>query len=83
MKFENEMMTSDERVVFDTLYAKHKKIALSKKEMSLETGVSISTLDRLRANALGCAYIKVAKGDVFYPLTEIAKYYCQAVIKTA
>jgi|GEM_PF-1279438 len=75
-------MSSEERIVFDTLYQKHKKMALSKKEMSRETGLSVSTLDRLRKNGLGCGYIKENKGDVFYPLTELAKYYCQSVIKT-
>ena len=76
-------MKTDEKMVFDTLYAKHKKVALSKKEMSLETGQSISTLDRLRKNGLGCSYIKQNKGDVFYPLIELAKYYCRSTIKTA
>lgn len=79
---ENQSMTADEKVVFETLYSKYKKIALCKKEMATETGLSISTLDRLRKSGLGCGYIKVAKGDVFYPLTELAKYYCQAVIRT-
>lgn len=76
-------MNNEEKVVFNTLYSKHQKIALSKKEMSLESGVSISTLDRLRKDGLGCGYIKQNKGDVFYPLIELAKYYTQAVIKTA
>jgi hypothetical protein len=78
-----ETMNQDEQLVFQTLYAKHGKIALCKKEMSSETGQSISTLDRLRKQGLGCGYIKEDKGDVFYPLTELAKYYCQAVIQTA
>jgi DNA-binding PadR family transcriptional regulator len=51
--------------------------------MSSETGQSISTLDRLRKSGLGCGYIKENKGDVYYPLTELAKYYCNKVIKTA
>ncbi|WP_321469603.1 hypothetical protein [Halarcobacter sp.] len=72
-------MTSDERVLFETLYSKYKKIAISKKEMSLETGQSISTLDRLRKSGVGCAYIKKGNGDIFYPLTELAKYYTQVV----
>lgn len=72
-------MSSDERIIFETLYAKHKKIALSKKEMSLETGVSISTLDRLRKNGLGCAYKKEKNGDIFYPISELAKYYTQVI----
>lgn len=76
-------MGSEEKVIFETLYAKHGKIALSKKEMSLESGVSVSTLDRLRRAGIGCSYIKEKNGDVFYPLTELAKYYTNAVIKTA
>jgi hypothetical protein len=76
-------MNHEEKIIFDTLYAKHKKVAISKKEMSLETGQSISTLDRLRRQGLGCGYIKQGKGDIFYPLLELAKYYTQAIIKTA
>ncbi len=72
-------MSSDEKVLFDTLYGKYKKVALCKKEMSLETGISISTLDRLRKQGLGCAYIKKGNGDIFYPLTELAKYYTNVV----
>lgn len=76
-------MDTQEKIIFDTLYAKHNKIALSKKEMSLESGQSISTLDRLRKQGLGCAYIKHGNGDIFYPLTELAKYYSNSIIKTA
>lgn len=75
-------MTNEEKVLFEALYAKHKKVALSKKEMSRETGVSISSLDRLRRSGLGCAYLKQGQGDVFYPLVELAKYYCQSTIQT-
>lgn len=77
-----EKMTSDEQVLFQALYEKHKKIALCKKEMSSETGQSISTLDRLRKSGLGCGYIKEDRGDVYYPLTELAKYYCNRVVQT-
>jgi predicted NAD-dependent protein-ADP-ribosyltransferase YbiA (DUF1768 family) len=76
-------MEAEEKIVFDALYSKHGKMAISKKEMSLETGQSISTLDRLRKQGLGCGYIKQGKGDIFYPLLELAKYYTQAIIKTA
>jgi len=75
-------MSSEEKIVFETLYAKHRKIALSKKEMSRETGQSVSTLDRLRKSGLGCAYIKQGQGDIFYPLVELAKYYVNATTKT-
>jgi len=76
-------MTSEEKVIFETLYNKHQKMALSKKEMASETGQSISTLDRLRRDGLGCGYIKQGRGDIFYPLTELAKYYSQSITKTA
>jgi len=76
-------MSSDEKMIFETLYNKYKKMALSKKEMANETGQSISTLDRLRRNGLGCSYIKQGQGDIFYPLSELAKYYSQSTIKTA
>lgn len=76
-------MNNEEKIVFDALYSKHQKVAISKKEMSLECGLSISTLDRLRRNSLGCGFVREKQGDIFYPLSEVAKYYCQAVIKTA
>lgn len=72
-------MNSEEKVIFEALYAKHKKIAISKKEMSRETGLSISTLDRLRRAGLGCGYIQQGQGDVAYPLLELAKYYTQTI----
>lgn len=74
-------MSSEEKILFEILYAKYKKVALSKKEMSRESGISISTLDRLRKQGLGCSYIKKGSGDIFYPLTELAKYYTN-VVKT-
>lgn len=77
-----EIMNTDEKMIFETLYAKYKKLALSKKEMSRETGISISTLDRLRKSGLGCSYIKQGQGDIFYPLVELAKYYVNSTIKT-
>jgi len=72
-------MSSEEKITFEALYAKHKKIAISKKEMSRETGLSISTLDRLRRAGQGCGYIQKGQGDVSYPLLELAKYYTQTI----
>ena len=72
-------MNNDEKVTFELLYAKHKKIAISKKEMALESGLSVSTLDRLRKNGLGCGFIQKGQGDVTYPLLELAKYYTQTI----
>lgn len=72
-------MSSEEKVTFEALYAKYKKIAISKKEMSRETGLSISTLDRLRKTGQGCGYLQVGSGDVSYPLLELAKYYTSTI----
>ena len=72
-------MNNEEKITFEVLYAKHKKIAISKKEMALESGLSVSTLDRLRKSGLGCGFIQQGQGDVSYPLLELAKYYTQTI----
>ena len=72
-------MSSEEKITFEALYSKHKKIAISKKEMSRETGLSISTLDRLRRAGQGCGYLQVGQGDISYPLLELAKYYTHTI----
>ena len=72
-------MADEEKIIFETLYAKYKKIALSKKEMAQESGLSVSTLDRLRKSGLGCSYIQQGQGDVSYPLLELAKYYTNTI----
>ena len=75
-------MSTEAKVIFDTLYSKYNKIAICKKEMAKETGMSTSSLDRLRSMGLGCCFIKEKNGNIMYPLTELAKYYTQ-VTKTA
>ena len=72
-------MINDEEITFKALYEKYKKIAISKKEMSRETGLSISTLDRLRRAGLGCGYLQEGQGDISYPLLELAKYYTHTI----
>ncbi|WP_297439979.1 hypothetical protein [Sulfurimonas sp.] len=72
-------MSSEAKVIFDTLYAKYKRVAISKKEMARECGLSISTLDRLRRAGQGCSYIQQGQGDVSYPLVELAKYYTNTI----
>lgn len=67
-------MSSDEKIIFDSLYSKYNKLLLSKKECSRELNKSTATLDRERSMALGVQYIKEGRGNVFYPLTEIARY---------
>ena len=73
-------MTAEEKIVFETLYKKYNKLALSKCEYARECGLSMSTLDRLRGQGLGCGYKKERRGDILYPLTEIAKYYSRVTL---
>ena len=75
-------MTTEEKVMFDALYSKYKKLLLSKKECAYEINRSCSSLDRDRKNAIGLQYIKKRNGNVYYPLTEIVKYIFNSQIKT-
>ncbi len=75
-------MTAEEKLMFDALYSKYKKLLLSKKECALEINRSCSSLDRDRKNAVGLEYIKNSNGNVYYPLTEIVKYIYSSKIKT-
>ncbi len=75
-------MTIDEKLIFDTLYNKYKKLLLSKKECALEINRSCSSLDRDRKSAVGLQYIKEQNGNVYYSLIEIAKYIFSSQIKT-
>jgi len=67
-------MTTDEKMMFEVLYNKYKKLLLSKKECAYEINRSCSSLDRDRKSAIGLQYIKENRGNVYYPLTEIVKY---------
>ena len=75
-------MTNDERLIFDTLYNKYKKLLLSKKECAFEINRSCSSLDRDRKQAKGLKYIKNDNGNVYYPLTEIVKFIFNSQIET-
>ncbi len=73
-------MSEEEKIVFNVLYSKYNKLSLNKAEMAVECGCSTSTLDRLRGESLGSSYIKLKKGDINYPLTEIAKYFARVTL---
>ena len=75
-------MTSEEKLMFEALYNRYKKLLLSKKECAFEINRSCSSLDRDRKNAVGLQYIKNKNGNVYYPLTEIVKYIFNSQIKT-
>ena len=72
-------MGNEEKIIFETLYSKYKKIAHTKKEMAQDIVLMVSTLDRLRKSGLGCSYIQLGRGDVSYPLLELAKYYTKTI----
>lgn len=78
-------MTTDDtmqKLMFDTLYNKYKKLLLSKKECAYEINRSCSSLDRDRKQAIGLQYIKENNGNVYYPLTEIVNFIISSQIKT-
>jgi len=75
-------MTTDEKMMFEVLYTKYKKLLLSKKECAFEINRSCSSLDRDRKQAIGLQYIKENNGNVYYPLTEIVRFIFSSQIKT-
>lgn len=75
-------MCENEKIIFEVLYTKYKKLLLSKKECSLEINRSCSSLDRDRKDGFGMQYIKQSNGNIYYPLTEIARYIICSQIKT-
>jgi len=75
-------MTNDEKVVFEVLYNRYKKLLLSKKECASLINRSCSSLDRDRKQAIGLQYIKEKNGNVYYPLTEIVKFVVNSQTKT-
>lgn len=75
-------MTTDEKMMFEVLYNKYKKLLLSKKECAFEINRSCLSLDRDRKQAKGLQYIKEKNGNVYYPLTEIVKFVFASQIKT-
>ncbi len=75
-------MGIDEKLVFETLYGKYKRMLISKKECAYELGMSCSTLDRARKEGLGVQYIKEKNGNVHYPRIELAKYIISQQIRT-
>lgn len=75
-------MTTDEKMMFEVLYNKYKKLLLSKKECAFEINRSCSSLDRDRKQAIGLQYIKENNGNVYYPLTEIVKFVFASQTKT-
>ena len=53
-------MTTDEKMIFELLYKKHKKLLLSKKECAFEINRSCSSLDRDRKSSVGMQFNLIA-----------------------
>ena len=75
-------MENQEKMIFEVLYNKYRKLLLSKKECSQEINRSCSSLDRDRKSAIGMQYLKEQNGNIYYPLTEIVRYISESQIKT-
>lgn len=78
------MTNQEQSKIVDLLFAKYSKIMLSKRETSAVTGLSISTLDRLRRDGLGIEYIQPTDtSNVYYSIHSISEYLVRNKILTA
>lgn len=79
-------VTSEQKELFQTLFGTYKKAMLSRKETAEVIGVSVATLDRLKADGVGVEYKKMvgkgANGTVKYPLQAIVRYLTENHVKT-
>ncbi len=78
-------MTSEQKELFQTLFETYKKALLSRKETAEIIGVSVPTLDRLKAHGIGIEYMKAKgkHGTIKYPLQAIVRYLTENNVKTA
>jgi hypothetical protein len=75
-------MLNEEKVIVELLYKKFGCVLLSKSECSRAIGRSISSLDRDRKNGCGIPYLQENRSNVYYSITDIAKYMSDRKIKT-
>jgi len=80
-------VNSEQKELFQTLFGTYKKALLSRKETAGIIGVSVATLDRLKAQGIGVEYKKMdgkgKNGTVKYPLQAIVRYLTDNHVKTA
>lgn len=73
--------------LYELLHKQFEKTMLSKKEAALATGLSCSSLDRMRKSGIGPEYKKMPGknncGNVYYPLHGLVKFLIDGNIKTA
>ncbi|WP_152183446.1 helix-turn-helix transcriptional regulator [Sulfurimonas indica] len=69
--------------IYNSLYEKYGKVALSKQELAQELGMGLSTVSKLMAEGYGLPnYIKVGNSKnsrVLFPIDEVAKFLAQTV----
>ena len=75
-------ITNEEKLIAEMLYKRFGCILLSKSECSRAIGRSISSLDRDRKSGCGIPYIQENNSNVYYSITDIAKFIAPKKIKT-
>lgn len=83
----NQGEAETNKLLYDLLYHQFGKAILSKREASIATGFSPSSLDRMRKAGIGPEYKKMPGknnyGSVYYPLPGIVKFIINGNIRTA
>lgn len=75
----------DIKELVNSLKEKYNTYLLSREQTAETCGISISTLDRLRTNALGPKYKKIGKSKnatIKYSITDVAQYILNQNIET-
>lgn len=70
------MSANEQEFMTKLLFEKFSKVALTDKETAQVLGVSVKTLEKDRAEAIGVPYTRrnnTARGQVLYSITSIAK----------
>jgi len=71
------------QLIYNSLYEKYKKLALSKSELAQELGMGLSTVSKLMAEGMGLPnYKKVGTSKnsrVIFPLIDVAEFLSDTV----
>lgn len=79
-------MDTSKQVIYDYLNSKYKRATIGKKEMAVELGVSLSTIDLYMSKGLGVpSYRKLGKSKnakVVFNIVDLAEFLTQNTIET-
>ncbi len=71
------------QMIYNSLYEKYKKLALSKSELAQELGMGLSTVSKIMAEGMGLPNYKkvgIAKNSrVLFPLADVAEFLSNTV----